>query len=115
MKKGSTNINLRKLISELNKSKKDIWKRVADDLEKSRRSRRTVNLSRINRYSKEGEIVVVPGKVLADGSIEKKVSIAAFHFSAAAKSKIENAGGKAMSIQELLSTNPEAKGVKILG
>ena len=115
MKKGSTNINLRKLVSELNKNKKDIWKRVARDLEKSRRSRRTVNLSRINRYSNDGDIVVIPGKVLADGTIEKKVSIAAFHFSTAAKSKIETAGGKAISIQELLKTNPDAKGVKILG
>ena len=89
MKKGSTNINLRKLISSLSKSKKPIWKRIANDLEKSRRNRRVVNLSRINRYSNEGEVVIVPGKVLGDGLIENKLEIAALQFSDAAKLKIE--------------------------
>ncbi len=115
MKKGSTNIHLRKLISELNKQKKPIWKRVAKDLEKPRRIRRIVNLSRINRYAKDGETVIVPGKVLGDGVLEKKVEIAAFQFSQSAKSKIESVGGTVLSIQELLKKNPEAKGVKLLG
>jgi large subunit ribosomal protein L18e len=115
VKRGSTNIHLRKLISDLRKQSKPIWKRVAEDLEKSRRNRRVVNLSRINRYSKEGEVVVVPGKVLGDGVLEKKLDIAAFQFSQSAIEKIKNAGGNAMTIKELLEKNPEGKGVKLLG
>ncbi len=115
VRKGSTNIQLRKLISDLRKSKKPIWKRIAEDLEKPRRIRRSVNLSRINRYSKEGETVVVPGKVLGDGILEKKVKIAAFQFSQSAKEKITGNGSSFMSISELLKNNPEGKGVRILG
>ena len=115
MKKGSTNINLKKLISELNKQNKPIWKRIAKDLEKPRRIRRVVNLSRLNRYTKNGEIAVVPGKVLSDGVLEKKIEVAAFNFSQQAIDKIKNSGSSVLSIKELLKKNPEAKGVRIIG
>jgi len=115
VKRGSTNIHLRKLISDLHKHKKPIWKRVAEDLEKPRRIRRVVNLSRINRYSKDGETIIVPGKVLGDGILEKKVDIAAFQFSQSAVEKIKSAGGNVLSISELLKKNPEGKGVKLPG
>ncbi len=111
--KRTTNIHLRKLISELNKQDKPIWKRVASDLEKPRRTRREVNVSIINRNSKDNETVVVPGKVLGDGAIDKKLTVAAFQFTDSAKLKIEKAGGKAISIEELVKQNP--KGVKLLG
>lgn len=115
MKRQKTNKNLKKLISDLKKQKKDIWKRTASDLEKPRRIRRLVNLSRINRYTKEGEIALVPGKVLGDGIIEKKIDIAAFIFSDSAKEKIKAAGGSALSISELFKKNPDAKGVRLIG
>ncbi len=111
----TTNINLRKLISELNKQEKSIWKRVASDLKKSRRNRREVNVSVINRNSKDNETIIIPGKVLGDGAIDKKLTVAAFQFSELAKSKIEKAGGNAISIKELLEKEPKAKGVKLLG
>lgn len=112
---GPSNIQLSRLIVMLRKKNKDIWSRVANDLEKSTRSRREVNLSRIERNAAAGEILVVPGKVLADGRIDKKIEIAAFRFSAGAKQKIEKAGGKTMTIEQLVSKNPEAKGVRIIG
>ncbi|MCD6547218.1 MAG: 50S ribosomal protein L18e [Nanoarchaeota archaeon] len=115
MKRGPTNIQLIKLINELKKLKKPIWKRVASDLERPRRIRRIVNLSRINRYTKDGDVVVVPGKVLGDGILEKKIEIAAFQFSQSAKEKIKLSGSSAISIQELIKKNPEGKGVKIIG
>ena len=71
----STNPNLNKLIISLKKAKKDIWKRVASDLEKPRRQRRIVKLDRINRNCGEKEIALVPGKVLSDGNISKKFFI----------------------------------------
>ena len=111
----TSNQNLKNMIVSLKKAKKDIWKRIASDLEKPRRNRRTVNISRINRYCGEKEIAVVPGKVLADGDLTKKITIAALVFSNSAKTKIEKAGGKAISIPELLQSNPDAKGVRILG
>ena len=81
---GPTDINLRKLISTLKKTKKPIWKRVASDLAKPRRIRRSVNISRIERYCKSGENIVVPGKVLGSGTLTKKLTIGALSFSKSA-------------------------------
>ena len=71
------NNQLTSLIIELKKqsiqNKVNIWKRIASDLEGPTAKRRVVNLSRINRYAKANDIVVVPGKVLSMGEINKKL------------------------------------------
>jgi len=107
------------LIQELhkisNREECKFWKRVAHDLEKPTRKRRIVNLSRISRYSKDNDVIIVPGKVLSAGVIDKKVTVAAFNFSHQAVNKIVEVGGKAMTINQLLSENPKGKDIKILG
>ncbi|RLI27342.1 MAG: 50S ribosomal protein L18e [Candidatus Hecatellales archaeon] len=92
-----------------------IWRRIAELLEKPRRRRIAVNLSRINRYTKPGEIAVVPGKTLGAGFLDHPVTVAAFSFSAKAKAKIEAAGGRCLSLEELASANPKGSNIKILG
>ncbi|PIN80292.1 50S ribosomal protein L18e [Candidatus Woesearchaeota archaeon CG10_big_fil_rev_8_21_14_0_10_34_8] len=92
-----------------------IWKRVAADLAGSTSKRCVVNLSRINRYAKKDECVIVPGKVLSSGELTQPVQVAAFGFSKSAKEKIENANGKVMSIHQLIEKNPKGKEVRILG
>lgn len=113
-----TNYQLRGLIEELKKASAEngvhIWKRVAVDLEKPTRSSRIVNLSRLNRFTKDKDVVVVPGKVLGTGEIEHNVTVAAFSFSESAKVKINN-NGKAMTLKELLASNPKGQKVKIIG
>lgn len=64
-----------------------IWKALAEDLDKAKRRRVAVNLSRIDRYTEEGEVIAIPGKVLASGSLSKPLKIAAFSFSETAKQK----------------------------
>ena len=116
---GATNQILRKLIMELKKNSKDqgvsIWKRVALDLEKPTRKRRSVNLSNINRHTKENETIVVPGKVLGAGSVSHKLTISAYQFSESAKEKLENNGSKIISLIELAKDNPKGKGIRIIG
>lgn len=114
-KRGLTNLQLKKTIEFLRKQKKKIWQRVAEDLLKPARQRRAVNIFRINRYSKEGEVIVVPGKVLSDGILEHAITVGAYSFSKEAKNKIEKAGGKAISLKELVEKYPDGKGVKIIG
>jgi large subunit ribosomal protein L18e len=114
-RRGTTNIQLKKLTDSLSKQKKGLWKRLAEDLSRPTRIRREVNISRINRFAKKGEIIAVPGKVLSDGNIKHSVTVAAFSFSKSAKEKIEKAGGKAISLSDLVSKHPDAKGVKLLG
>ena len=95
---GATNENLKGLVKDLKKSsysqEAGIWKRVASDLEMPSRQRRVVNLSRLNRFTKDNETVVVPGKVLGAGSISHSIVIAALAFSENAKEQIEKAKGK---------------------
>ena len=116
---GPTNPDLKKLIGELRKmshsEQADIWKRLANDLQKPSRQRRVVNLSRINRYSEENDTVVVPGKVLAAGTLDHRVNIAAFCFSGAARETILKNNGTAMSISELMKQNPNGKKIRIIG
>ncbi|WP_054839856.1 50S ribosomal protein L18e [Thermococcus sp. JCM 11816] len=115
---GPTDINLRRLIRTLRKKSNEegvkIWKDIAWRLEKPRRQRAEVNISRINRYTKDGDVVIVPGSVLGAGRLEHKVVVAAWKFSEAARRKIIEAGGEAISIEELMERNPKGSGVIIM-
>jgi len=114
----SQNPELRNLIRSLRKKAKEndaaVWRDVADRLSSSRRRRVTINLSRLNRYTKEKEIVVVPGKVLGAGKLEHPIVVAAFAFSKQASSKISRAKGKCLTIPELLKDNPKGRNVRIM-
>lgn len=112
---GPTNPQLRAQIRALRKQKAAIWKRVAADLKKPTRIRRTVNLSTINRHTKTGDVVVVPGKVLSAGNLDKKITIAAWQFSEGAKEKIKAAGGEALTLKQLVTKNPKGSKVKLIG
>lgn len=115
---GPTNIHLRLLASYLRGASKAygsrLWKRVAELLLVRRRARISVNLSRINRYTKEGDIIVVPGKVLGAGRLDHKVTIAAWRFSKGALRKIGEVGGEALTIDELVKRNPKGSGIKLM-
>ena len=95
-------------------AKAPLWKRVAEDLEKPTRQRRIVNIFKIDAYAEEGDTVIVPGKVLGEGDLTKKVTVVAFSFSDEARAKIAKSG-KTMTIIELVKSNPKAQKVKILG
>ena len=114
----ATNPQLRSLIYFLRKAWRAngarIWLDVARRLAKPRRKRGAVNLCRINRYTEEGDVVVVPGKVLGAGSLDHPVTVAAFSFSKKAKEKIEDARGRWLTIKELVKLNPKGSRVKIM-
>jgi len=114
-----TNPMLTSLIQELKKSAYDhdapIWKDIAKRLEKPLRNWPVVNLDKIDRHIKEKEIALIPGKVLSSGTLTKKVSIAAWDFSDKSVDKIKKAGGKTLSIQDLMKSNPKGKDIRILG
>ncbi len=115
---GPTNPQLKALIIELQRlsrsQKVNLWKRVAEDLGKPTRKRREADLTRINRYTRDSEIALVPGKVLSTGELNKKIKVAAFKFSEKAMAKI-NKIGKALTIDQLMKENPKGKNVRIIG
>ncbi len=112
------NSELKKVIRTLGNasrtSGKNIWSALANELDKPKRRRVSVNLSKIARNSKEGDIVAVPGKVLASGSIGPSVTIAAFSFSTTAKEKILASGSQVRSLLELLEESIEPSQIKIV-
>ena len=113
-----TNPNLIALIKNLRKQSYEeevaIWKEVAIKLEKPCRNQAEVSLSHINKYTEDGETVVIPGKVLSDGKLDHKVTIAALGFTKNAEAKIEKFGCEALSIAELAEANPKGSNVKIM-
>ncbi len=115
----SPNEHLQNLIAELrrvaNKEKVMIWKRIAADLSKPSRQRREINLTRINANTKDNDTIVVPSKVLSSGEIDHKVQVAPFSFSKNAKDKITRSKGAAISINELLKSNPKGNKIRIIG
>ncbi|MBI4983254.1 50S ribosomal protein L18e [Candidatus Woesearchaeota archaeon] len=114
---GPTNYQLQLLVQELQPKTLNsrFWKRVVEEIVRPSRQRRIVNMYKIDKYAREGETILVPGKVLSVGELNKKVEVAAISFSAEAKQKILSAKGKTLTIHELLHKNPEGKGVRILG
>lgn len=115
---GPTSIITRKIIDSLRRESRrsgaPAWAAVAEILSRPSRRRVAVNISKINRYAREGDYVVVPGKVLGAGVLEKKVTIAALSFSMGALEKIKASGSRAITIAEALRENPEARRVRII-
>ena len=115
---GPTNPELIKLIQDLRKKSFEInsnfLRDVAEKLNKPRRQRVEVNLSHIDRYTEEGETVVVPGVVMGFGELTKPLTISAWRFTKPAIEKIKRSKGKAISIQELVEENPKGSRVKII-
>lgn len=114
-----TSFILRLLVEQLHEHHKkysaEIWRTVAEELLKPTRRRRAVNISKINRYTQANDVVVVPGKVLGSGELDHPVVVAALNFSKTAIEKIQRAGGRAISIFELLKERPDGSHVKIIG
>jgi len=115
---GPTNVYLRRLIDSLEKIAKEnnanIWMYVAELLSKPTRGRVEVNLEKINKLCKEGDTILVPGKVLGYGRLDKKIVVAAWRFSESALNKIKQVGSEAISIEELIRRNPKGSNVKII-
>ena len=116
---GPTNPHLVNLIADLKRKaiqdSSQLWKRLATDLERPTRNRRIVNLSRINRFTKDNETIVVPGKVLGSGMLNHKVTIVAFSFSDGAVEKLKKQNCGMMSISELMQKNPKTSDIRIIG
>lgn len=91
-----------------------LWRALAEELKRPKRARAEVNLSRIDRHSKEGDVIAVPGKVLGSGALSHPLTVAAFSFSRTARQKIHQSDGKAITLRELLSSNVEPSRIKIL-
>ena len=114
-----TNVGLVTLIGDLKAQTRSngapLWRDVALRLEKSRSNWSQPNLSRLSRHAADEDMVLVPGKLLGSGDVSGQPNVAAYSVSTGARSKIEEAGGRVLTIRELMDENPNGKGVRILG
>lgn len=95
--------------------KHDAWNEVAGLLSGSRRKRININLNELNGVeAQEKDILVIPGKVLSEGNVDKRIKIVALGFSERAKEKLLKAGCKVSSIFEEIKSNPTGKDIKVL-
>ena len=106
---GPTDPNLTKLVYDLRKTKKKSYVLLARHLEKSRRVKSGVNVSKLSSMAMPKHRYAVPGKVLSAGEISKAVTVYAWSYSKAAKDKIERAGGECFSLQQMVKDNQSIK------
>jgi len=114
---GPTNPNTKKIIEDLfnqgHKEKSKFKINLAKQLSVPTRQRAKVNLVKLQRVCKENEIIVVPGKVLSYGILTKPLTVSALSFSDMASKKIQNAGGKIITITELVKQT-NGKNVRLI-
>jgi len=97
------------------KNEAPIWSRLAELAMKSSSSRRVVNLTRINKSTKENDVLFVPGKVLGTGNLSHKIILGSFSISTTAAQKIIKNGGKIMKYSDMIKKYPTGKDVIIFG
>jgi large subunit ribosomal protein L18e len=90
------------------KSRKKIFTEISEKLLKPSRKRACVNIFKLNEIAKTvgDKVLVVPGKVLASGDVEKKIEVACLSCSASAKKKIESMNGKVIRLKEITGISP---------
>lgn len=118
MRRRMSNPELASTIMSLKRKSKSegaaLWEALADDLDKAKRRRVAVNLSRLNRNTTEAEVVAVPGKVLGSGELDHPLTVAAFSFSEAARRKIALAKGSCMDLRELMESGIPPSKIRIM-
>jgi len=90
------------------------WIAIAEVLSSPSRQRIALNLDRINKEAKEEEIIIVPGKILSLGELNKKIKLVGLAASSEALEKIKNGKSEFVLLKDEIKNNPEAKGVRII-
>lgn len=115
-----TNPNLVDAILQLKQAGREndapVWRAIAEQLEKPSRSWRSVNVGELQRAADEdAPVVAVPGKVLGGGYLDQSLTVTAWSFSRQAKEKIEDAGGRWLSLQDALGEFADGENVQVIG
>ena len=95
------------------KNEAPIWSKIADFALKPSSVRRAVNLARIDKITKENDVLFVPGKVLGTGTISHKITLSSFSMSTTAANKIIQSGGNIINYSDMIKKFPTGKGLMI--
>lgn len=72
------------------------------------------NLSEIDRDTKVGDTVIIPGKVLSKGNLTKKIRVCALAYSEKAKEKMKESKSEIVFVIDEIKKNPKAEGIRLL-
>jgi len=103
------------LRSAFKKTKVPIWRALEAELAGPSANRREINVRRLAKVTKDGEVVVIPGKILGTGNLGHKLTVCAFSISESAAKKVTESGGKIVTFEDLIKKHPDGKGVRIIG
>ena len=98
----------------ISSKKKKAWLETSHKISGPKRKQISVNLDQIDEKAENGDVIVIPGKVLGIGNISKKIKIAALSFSEKAKETLKEKKIEFLTINEEIKKNPDGKKIKIL-
>ncbi len=110
--KRTKNKRNQELVETINLAKKNNLLELAKKLSGPSRHYRSINLDDLNKINSNKIIIV--GKVLGSGEINKKLSIIALGFSEKAIGKLRKAGCDIKKIIEEIKDNKKLEGVEII-
>ncbi len=97
------------LVETINLAKKENPE-LASLLSSPTRKRTKKNLHEINEQAKDGETIIIPGKVLGTGELKKKVNIIALSFSSSALERLNKGKIKTSLIAEEVKKGKKVRG-----
>lgn len=93
---------------------KDPWRKIAQSISGSRKKYSSVNLKKIDQNCENGDTIIIAGKVLGVGTLNKKIRIAAMSFSEQAIEKLKKSKSEIFTLSEEIIKNPKGEGIKIV-
>jgi len=114
-----SNSTLVKTIADLKeasrKNEAPLWRSIATRLEGPSRNWPSVNISKLEYNINKNGKAIIPGKLMGTGIITKKMTVAAYSFTTSAKDKIQSAGGKCLTYNELIKSVPKGTNIVVVG
>tara|TARA_Y100000034_G_C6867005_1_gene395299 strand:- start:792 stop:1160 length:369 start_codon:yes stop_codon:yes gene_type:complete len=101
------------IVATINLAKENGHLDLAKKLSAPRSQYKNVNLDELD--GAKGDKILVVGKVLGSGEINRKIGVAALGFSDSAKESLNKAGCDIKSVKMAIEKNPKLEGVTIIG
>ena len=95
-------------------SKSSSWDKITKVLAGPTRQYPSFNLNQIDAKVSAGDTLIIPGKVLSQGDLTKKIKICALSISKTAREKLKISKSEFTPLIEEVKKNQKAEGVKIL-
>ena len=92
-----------------------LWRSIATRLEGPSQNWPSVNVSKLDYNINKNGKAVIPGKLMGTGIVTKKMTVAAYSFTDSAKEKIQSAGGKCLTYNEMIKATPKGTDIVVIG